>query len=445
MMQSPFRRAVVAVLAAALAAPILAGVVPGLAQESKRLRFAPGSWSGALQYQAQASFPDAGAEVNQEGGTFTADIGNGGATGTFHVQVSGVSASDVGGASLTIVVDGDVTGSDANVVLEGTSGSVDGTATVEGITVPIGAPFSADELGPAELVIETASACQVAGEWGFEVPPAVAAAGGTVAINGRWAAIRADGSEDRTAVVTALLARADAVVAAAAGGQLDANELLEVLSEAEALAASLQAQPECGPKAACNLVISDVVADLLESALGDPTAFTTPQLQDLLLAGIRACVFSGGIAPDRARDISDAFHDELESRLGGASGSEVGLIHDIAITGGWNDIASDAEETGGADEISLKAKQNGAGAHPRLRWDDVEGATEYVVLVTRANGKPYWATSGAETEVRFGGGPLDAPDDSAGAALTKKMSWQVMAYDADGALVGSSSERPIAP
>jgi hypothetical protein len=104
-----------------------------------------------------------------------------------------------------------------------------------------------------------------------------------------------------------------------------------------------------------------------------------------------------------------------------------------------------AGEDGGGEPVELETKQKNAGPHPVLRWSEVDGATEYVVAVTTPKGKPFWGATVAEPEVRFGGGPLDAADDSAGAALTKRMSWFVAAFGADGALVAVSAKRSIAP
>ena len=96
-------------------------------------------------------------------------------------------------------------------------------------------------------------------------------------------------------------------------------------------------------------------------------------------------------------------------------------------------------------EITLTTKNDDLGAHPILKWKKVRGATTYIVVVQTPKGAPYWTWQGAETRVRFGGGPLDAPEETEGASLTSKKMWFVIAEDADGSIIASSDKRDIAP
>jgi len=96
-------------------------------------------------------------------------------------------------------------------------------------------------------------------------------------------------------------------------------------------------------------------------------------------------------------------------------------------------------------EIKQTTKKQGAGHHPVLRWRAVSGATRYLLVVQTPKGDPYWSWSGTETRVRFGGGPLDAPKNSPGATLARKMVWFVVAFDDAGGIIASSGKRTIAP
>ena len=99
----------------------------------------------------------------------------------------------------------------------------------------------------------------------------------------------------------------------------------------------------------------------------------------------------------------------------------------------------------GTKEIHLSTKTDGVGAHPILRWKAAPGAATYQVVVQTPKGTPYWAARTTETKVRFGGGPLDAPKKTEGAALTTKRMWFVLGLDDAGAVVAASAKRPISP
>jgi hypothetical protein len=99
----------------------------------------------------------------------------------------------------------------------------------------------------------------------------------------------------------------------------------------------------------------------------------------------------------------------------------------------------------GTETIALVTKKDGVGPHPVLRWKSVPDAAHYLLVVQTPKGDPYWSWQGAATRVRFGGGPLDAPERSEGASLTRKMVWLVMAFDDGGAVIASSAKRAISP
>jgi hypothetical protein len=98
----------------------------------------------------------------------------------------------------------------------------------------------------------------------------------------------------------------------------------------------------------------------------------------------------------------------------------------------------------GTKEIRLVTTTTGAGSHPTLQWKPVRDAVEYRVVVQTPKGDPYWTWRGTETRIRFGGGPIDASKRTEGATLTGKKVWFVVAFDANGDAIGSSSKRKIA-
>jgi hypothetical protein len=107
--------------------------------------------------------------------------------------------------------------------------------------------------------------------------------------------------------------------------------------------------------------------------------------------------------------------------------------------------ASAAPVVPSTESLALRTPTDDLGAHPILRWKAVADADHYLVVVQTPKGAPYWTWQGADTRVRFGGGPLDAPEKSAGARLDKKKVWFVIAYGADGTVIASSAKRALAP
>ena len=103
--------------------------------------------------------------------------------------------------------------------------------------------------------------------------------------------------------------------------------------------------------------------------------------------------------------------------------------------------AFDPLELPGVEKMKAKAR---AGDRPRFTWTAVDGATEYTLVVQNLRGRPYWAWRGGETTVFLGG--IDEPSsDAPGPLLTKPAQWQVIAYAADGSIVGATTWRIVQP
>ena len=91
-------------------------------------------------------------------------------------------------------------------------------------------------------------------------------------------------------------------------------------------------------------------------------------------------------------------------------------------------------------EITVAATESGP--RPLLAWDAIDGAVDYRVVVLDAQGQPYWAWSGPETEINVGG--VSNPD-AAGATVFEPMTWTVAAIDADGVPVAMSAAGALTP
>jgi hypothetical protein len=119
----------------------------------------------------------------------------------------------------------------------------------------------------------------------------------------------------------------------------------------------------------------------------------------------------------------------------------VSIAAGLALSSG----AASASAATKPNPITVQTKTRGVGAHPILQWKPVDGATRYVLSVNAKRGAPYWSWTGDSTRVRFGGGPIDAPDQAGGAALTREMRWFVVAFDDTGTVLAASKPRAIAP
>ncbi len=97
--------------------------------------------------------------------------------------------------------------------------------------------------------------------------------------------------------------------------------------------------------------------------------------------------------------------------------------------------------TAGLGTVELSPTAAGE-PQPLLAWTPVDGAASYRLAVLAADGKPYWAWLGSETEVRFGGAP-----DGGGqtAVLFEPMTWAVVALGDDGLPIAASPRGTLTP
>ena len=88
----------------------------------------------------------------------------------------------------------------------------------------------------------------------------------------------------------------------------------------------------------------------------------------------------------------------------------------------------------------IDTASNGDGrSGPTLRWNPVDGAALYRLVIVAADGHPYWAWSGSETVVEV---PDDEMPETVGHAF-EPMTWQVTAYDATGAPIAFSESHAL--
>ena len=93
--------------------------------------------------------------------------------------------------------------------------------------------------------------------------------------------------------------------------------------------------------------------------------------------------------------------------------------------------------------MTLDPSDGPAGPYPILSWEPVPAAATYWLVVSDADGQPYWAWTGEATEVRFGGGDSDEVNQTA--TLHEPMTWTVIAIDSDGELVAFSEPATVEP
>ncbi len=94
-------------------------------------------------------------------------------------------------------------------------------------------------------------------------------------------------------------------------------------------------------------------------------------------------------------------------------------------------------------EIEQLTHKRGGGPRPMLAWSAVTGSDSYTVVVYDAEGSPWWSWSGPGTEVVIGGVQTDT--EIGGPRADSGVRWIVMAFDADGNMVGTSGKRSIEP
>lgn len=102
----------------------------------------------------------------------------------------------------------------------------------------------------------------------------------------------------------------------------------------------------------------------------------------------------------------------------------------------------DLREDLGFGSIVLQPADEG-GPHPTLSWDAVDGAATYWLVLHDSAGRIYWAWTGADTQVRVGGG--DRAELNQTAALHEPMTWSVTAVDDAGSIVAFSDVAVVAP
>ena len=96
----------------------------------------------------------------------------------------------------------------------------------------------------------------------------------------------------------------------------------------------------------------------------------------------------------------------------------------------------------GIGSVVLQPAEEG-GPHPTLQWDPVAGAASYWLVLHDDSGEIYWAWTGAESQVRVGGG--DSAELNQTAALYEPMSWAVSAFDGSGNLIALSDVATVSP
>lgn len=124
---------------------------------------------------------------------------------------------------------------------------------------------------------------------------------------------------------------------------------------------------------------------------------------------------------------------------------QAGVPAGDASSGGSSNGNGPLVDAPGVAVITLTTSETGAGLKPLLAWEPVEEAAEYQVTVYTPGKEPYWAWHGEATSVYLGGGDTPPPEDSVGPALAEGMWWAVLAFDADGRIVGSSVLGQISP
>ena len=141
---------------------------------------------------------------------------------------------------------------------------------------------------------------------------------------------------------------------------------------------------------------------------------------------------------------------------GGAGSDTTGATNPTSTTGaadpGSTTTVTTAAETNypqfladlGVPTVVQLTPIEGGGFRPILEWEPVAGAERYFVAVTAPDGRLYWAWQTSDTSSPVGGLPR-LEEDAFGPAVSRGMTWTVIALDTAGAIVGTSAIRPIAP
>lgn len=156
---------------------------------------------------------------------------------------------------------------------------------------------------------------------------------------------------------------------------------------------------------------------------------------------VAACGGSGG--DDQTIDDQTSEGQTSEGQVSDEAANETDATETDTTETGAADDTTDATAPSvesPLDEIVIEAAP--AGPRPLLSWAAVDGAALYRVVVVDADGAPYWAWSGSETQVFVGG-----VDDPAlpGAVVFESMTWTVVALDEDGLPLSISDVAPLEP
>jgi len=95
--------------------------------------------------------------------------------------------------------------------------------------------------------------------------------------------------------------------------------------------------------------------------------------------------------------------------------------------------------------ITILTPTDGNGPRPLLEWEPVNGAVHYLLTVTPPDDVAYWAWSGAESMVWFGGTHEQPPDGVAGPTLFEPMELRVVAVDDADRIIAASQPALINP
>ncbi|MHB8859208.1 MAG: hypothetical protein ACYC6Z_06985 [Thermoleophilia bacterium] len=122
----------------------------------------------------------------------------------------------------------------------------------------------------------------------------------------------------------------------------------------------------------------------------------------------------------------------------------------LAAGCGGSDEAGEASSheliSPGLPAIELVAPAvTGAGEVPAFEWNPVDGAVSYRLVILDGGGNVLWAWTGADTRVNLGGLQFERPEGVGGPVLTSESSWSVVASDASGNPVATSSIRSVSP
>jgi len=126
-----------------------------------------------------------------------------------------------------------------------------------------------------------------------------------------------------------------------------------------------------------------------------------------------------------------------EASSGGESDSSSGNDGDAAPTG-------EPLVVGIAGIVVLEPPTEDAGTAPQFRWEPVDDASTYDLVVLGPEG-PLWAWQGAETEIWLGGLPYERPPGVSGPVVVEGTCWSVVARDVEGHVVAASDFLAVSP